>query len=205
MRFSSSLSSFATGLLLVGVAPSYAGAQLAPAPITSTKPIAKGIRLLQTVLPEGAVGGPLMITVVEVDPKASKDVRVGAALGGDIVWGTDPTLGRENVSALTARTGAVAGINASFFPFAGNPLGFHVQQGELVIEPAGNDTVFYITKDGAPHFRRPRLSRHGLPWDRHLRHRRPEPRPCRRDRREKRDRAVHSDLLQCHAAVERPL
>lgn len=152
MRFPSPLSSFAASLLIVGVVPSCAGAQPAPAPITSVKPIAKGVRLLQTVLPEGAVGGPLMITVVEVNPKAAKGVRVGAALGGDIVWGTDPTLGRENVSALTARTGAVAGINASFFPFAGNPLGFHVQHGEMVIEPAGDNAVFYITKDGAPHF-----------------------------------------------------
>ncbi|MES2464946.1 MAG: phosphodiester glycosidase family protein [Armatimonadota bacterium] len=152
MRFPSLLSPLAASLFLIGAVPFSASAQPAPTPANSVKPLAKGVRLLQTVIPEGAVGGPLMITTVEVNPKAAKGVRVGAALGGDIVWGTDPTLGRENVSALTARTGAVAGINASFFPFAGNPLGFHVQQGEMVIEPAGDNAVFYIEKNGTPRF-----------------------------------------------------
>ena len=152
MRFFLPLSSFTASFVIISALPGAASAQSVPAPIISEKPIAKGVRLLQTVLPEGTPGGPLMITVVEVNPKAEKGIHVDAALGGDIVWGTDPSLGRENVSALTARTGAVAGINASFFPFAGNPLGFHVQKGEMVIEPAGDRTVFYITKDGVPHF-----------------------------------------------------
>ena len=152
MRFSLPLSSFTASFVIISALPVAASAQAVPSPIVSEKPIAKGVRLLQTVLPEGTPGGPLIITVVEVDPKAGKGIHVDAALGGDIVWGTDPSLGRENVSALTARTGAVAGINASFFPFAGNPLGFHVHKGEMVIEPAQERTVFYITKNGAPHF-----------------------------------------------------
>ncbi|MBC8103066.1 MAG: phosphodiester glycosidase family protein [Cytophagales bacterium] len=122
------------------------------APVYSAKPIAKGVRLLQMVLPQGAVGGPLIITTIEVDPRAAKGVRVEAALGGDLVWGTDPTLGRENVSALTFRTGAVAAINASFFPFAGNPIGLHVQHGELVTEPASGRALFAVMKSGSTRF-----------------------------------------------------
>lgn len=127
----------------------------APAPPqkrqTFTRQVARGVELVQEIVPASEPGGPLVVTVLRVNPKA-KGVRVEAALGQDRIWGTDPAQGREIVSKLAARRGAVAGINAGFFPFAGNPIGLHVENGDLVTEPAANRTVFAMTKDGAPRF-----------------------------------------------------
>jgi uncharacterized protein YigE (DUF2233 family) len=107
--------------------------------------------LIQEIAPDGAADGPLVVNVLRIDPKA-KGVRVAAALGQDRVWGSDPTFGRENVSTLAARRKAVAGVNAGFFPFAGNPIGLHIEDGSMVTEPAARRTVFYITKKGEPRF-----------------------------------------------------
>lgn len=132
-----------------GAGPAFVGAQQTPAPATTivTRQIARGVQFAQYITPAHAPGGPLIVSVLRVNLK-EKDVRVEAALGGDQVWGNDPTLGREVVSTLAARRGAVAGVNAGFFPFAGNPLGLHVENGEIVTEPNGR-AVFGLTKGGA--------------------------------------------------------
>jgi len=109
------------------------------------------VELIQEITPDRAEGGPLVVNVLRVDPKA-KGVRLQAALGQDRVWGSDATFGREAVSTLAARRKAIAGVNAGFFPFAGNPIGLHVEDGVMVTEPANRRTVFLITKKGEPMF-----------------------------------------------------
>ena len=123
--------------------------QSAPAPTVC--PVASGVELLQEVIPDSADGGPLIITIVRADPRV-RGVRVESALGQDKVWGTDPTFGREIVSTLATRHGAVAGVNAGFFPFKGNPLGLHIQGGEIVTEPLRSRTSFYVDRDGKTGF-----------------------------------------------------
>lgn len=122
----------------------------APAGRRVVRQVANGVELVQEIVPASSVGGPLIINVVRVDPKAS-GVRVEAALGQDRVWGSDPTLGREIVSALAARHRAVVGINAGFFPFMGNPLGLHIQGGDLVTEP-NNRAALALLPDGKAAF-----------------------------------------------------
>ncbi|WP_309714574.1 phosphodiester glycosidase family protein [Armatimonas sp.] len=113
----------------------------------TVRQLAPGVELVQEVTPEGDKDGPLVVTTVRIDPKV-KGVRVEAALGGDTVWANDATLGREIPSKTVARRKAVAGINASFFPFAGNPIGLHIENGELVTEPGLPRTAFVLLDDG---------------------------------------------------------
>jgi hypothetical protein len=126
-------------------------AAVAAKPRRITRQVARGVELIQEIIPAGHPDGPLVVTVVQIDPKV-KGVRLEAALGQDRVWGTDPTQGREVVSAITARHKAVVGINAGFFPFAGPPIGLHVQNGEMVTEPASRRTCFLLMKDGRARF-----------------------------------------------------
>ena len=115
------------------------------------RPVAKGVSLTQEVIPDGTHRmAPTSSPSLRIDPKVA-GVHFEAALGGDKVWGTDPTLGREIVSTLAARHNAVAGVNAGFFPFMGNPLGLHIQNGEVVTEPIKNRTTFFVDKNGVPH------------------------------------------------------
>ena len=137
---------FAAVLAVIAFAPT--GSAFAQSlPVRTTRTLARGITLIQEITPETSPDGPLVVNVVEVDPKA-KGVRLEAALGQDRVWGSDPTFGREIVSTLTARRGAVVGMNACFFPFMGNPIGLHMQNGEMVTEPADKRTCFLLMKNG---------------------------------------------------------
>jgi Phosphodiester glycosidase len=125
---------------------------------TLVRQVALGVELIQEVTPDGAPGGPLVVTTLRIDPSV-KGVRVEAALGGGKVWDNDATLGREIPSKTVAQRKAVAGINASFFPFAGNPIGLHVENGEVVTEPALPRTAFVLMDDGTVQF--PRFSYEG--------------------------------------------
>ncbi|MCH8979660.1 MAG: phosphodiester glycosidase family protein [Armatimonadetes bacterium] len=51
--------------------------------------------------------------------------------------------GRETVSAMAARVGALVAMNADFFPLSGDPLGAMVVAGELVSAPVEGRSVFY--------------------------------------------------------------
>lgn len=116
-----------------------------------TRDIAEGVVVVQETWPDGDPAGPLVVTTTIVDP-ARKGVRVEAALGQDRVWGSDATFGRESVSALALRHKATVGINAGFFPYAGNPIGLHIQDGNLVTEPSYRRTCFLLTKKGEARF-----------------------------------------------------
>ena len=77
---------------------------------------------------------PLIINVVSVD-LAAPGVRIGVGIGQDKISGTDATQGREDVSRLARRWGALAAVNADFFPYTGDPLGVGIRDGELFSEP----------------------------------------------------------------------
>jgi len=77
---------------------------------------------------------PLVINVLRIDPKAPR-LRLACTLANDGIIESDATKGRETVSAMVARKRALAGVNADYFPYTGDPLGLAVMGGELVSEP----------------------------------------------------------------------
>ncbi|MEN6521559.1 MAG: phosphodiester glycosidase family protein [Armatimonadota bacterium] len=108
------------------------------------KQLADGVVFIQDVRTDKAA--PLVINVLRIDPK-KPGVRVASALGRGTVMESGPTKGREVPSAMVARSGALAGVNADFFPFTGDPLGLQIQGGELVSEPMDR-AAFGITAEG---------------------------------------------------------
>ncbi|MDH7600947.1 MAG: phosphodiester glycosidase family protein [Armatimonadota bacterium] len=136
-------------LLLLGLLCASAHAQ----PIV--KNIAPGITLIQEV--QTNPGCPLVINCVSIDLSDPR-VQIKAALGKGAVLANDPTKGRETISSLTARTGALVGVNADFFPFTGDPLGICIIDGELISEPAGNRAAVAITNDRAVFFDTPKMN-----------------------------------------------
>ena len=97
---------------------------------TTVKRLAPGITLTQEIDQKT----PLVISVVSVD-LTEPAVRLGVGIGQDKISGTDATHGREDVSRLARRHGALAAINADFFPYTGDPLGIGIRDGELFSEP----------------------------------------------------------------------
>src|SRR5947208_2170330 len=77
--------------------------------------------------------GPLLINVLRIDPK-THGIRIQAQLARDVVLTDESAQGREAVGALAARHGALAAVNADFFPFTGDPLNIAIRDGELVSE-----------------------------------------------------------------------
>lgn len=66
---------------------------------------------------------------------ASTSVKALPELANGTVFTDDASKGRETVSEMVTRTGAIAGINGDFFPFTGDPLGLMVREGQLLSEP----------------------------------------------------------------------
>ena len=116
---------------------------------TTLKQLAPGVTLTQEIDQKT----PLIINVVTVDLTAP-GVRVGVGIGQDQVSGVDATHGREDVSRIARRWGAVAAINADYFPYTGDPLGVGIRNGELFSEPflgirsGGPRATFGIAPDG---------------------------------------------------------
>lgn len=77
---------------------------------------------------------PRVINALHFDMH-SKEVKAAPELGQLKVYNDDKTKGRATVSQLVKRTGALAGVNASYFPYTGRPVGLMVRQGELVSTP----------------------------------------------------------------------
>ncbi|HEY3265432.1 MAG TPA: phosphodiester glycosidase family protein [Armatimonadota bacterium] len=110
-----------------------------------TTVIRPGVTLVQTIIGADEPGGPEMIHCLLVNPR-QRGVRLEAGLGGDTV--EEAGGGMEAVTKLVARTGALAGVNADFFPFTGDPLGLEIHQGVIVSEPAGGPAALGILKGG---------------------------------------------------------
>ncbi|MHB1190463.1 MAG: phosphodiester glycosidase family protein [Armatimonadota bacterium] len=112
---------------------------------TWTRELAAGVTLTQTVKrPDGSSAPTYVANVLTLAP----GVKVEAALACGRVYGDDKSKGRESVSAIARRTGAVAAVNAGYFWQSGDPLGLHVSGGELISEPWPGRAAFGIARDG---------------------------------------------------------
>jgi hypothetical protein len=140
-------------LYLLALALLWSSAHAAPV----TRELAPGVWLTQEVITEPA---PLIVNAVMVDV-ADPSVSVKAAIGQDTVYTDDSLKGREKISTLAARKGALVGINSDFFPFGevptGDPLNVCVIDGELISEPAGNRAVMGVLSNRTVFFDTPRL------------------------------------------------
>lgn len=65
----------------------------------------------------------------------SDAVHAVPELGQGKVYNDDKTKGRATVSAMVKNFNAIAGINASYFPYTGRPVGLMVRNGELISSP----------------------------------------------------------------------
>jgi exopolysaccharide biosynthesis protein len=68
----------------------------------------------------------------------STETRAEPVLAGDKVFGIDASGGRDTVSSMVAQNKAIAGINADFFPWSGDPVGLMIRNGELLSRPYPN-------------------------------------------------------------------
>ena len=113
-----------------------------------TKQLVPGVSLLQDINTDK--GAEQIVNCVYVDLNAP-GVSAKAAIGKDYVYGSDPLQGRESISKMTERRGALIGINADFFPFTGDPLGACVIDSELVSEPS-NRVALCVMDDSTAKF-----------------------------------------------------
>jgi hypothetical protein len=112
---------------------------------TITRQVAPGIAYTQEITTGDA---PLIVNVLSVDLKTpGVRVRCGQAL--DSITEKGATKGREGIPPLARRNGAVAAINADFFPFTGDPLGVAIRDGELLSEPMHHRACIGIGPNGA--------------------------------------------------------
>jgi len=82
--------------------------------------------------------GPVRINVLEVDP-----ARVHGVLSNNRV------AGRERVSRMSRRVGAVAGVNGSYFRPSGDPVGVMAIDGTLLSEPLEGRSALVVGASGA--------------------------------------------------------
>lgn len=115
-----------------------------------TRQLAQGVTLVQIVRdcgPRDTGCLPQFINAVVMDPKAP-GVQARTVLANDIVWGDDPTKGRETVWSMARRTGAIAAVNGDFHNWCGRPDNLFLLNGELVTDPWSRRAVFAIRNDG---------------------------------------------------------
>ena len=120
-----------------------------------TKQLAPGVVLTQEI--DTNPQSPLIVNCVSLD-LTDPQVDIKAAIGKDVVYVDDAAKGRETISSLTSRRGALVGVNADFFPFTGDPLGVCIIDGEIVSEPPGNRAAVAITSDRAAFLDTPSLN-----------------------------------------------
>ncbi|MGQ9697520.1 MAG: phosphodiester glycosidase family protein [Armatimonadota bacterium] len=108
-----------------------------------TKPLAPGVVLKQTI--QRQIPNPLIINVLEVDPY-TPGLRIECAVARP--RNGQPLARREAVSSIASRTGALAGVNASFFTSAGDTIGLAVSNRELLSGPYRNRVCVGWTRDG---------------------------------------------------------
>lgn len=76
-------------------------------------------------------------------------IRMRTEVAGGRVFSPLPDKGREPITTMMARKGALAGLNADFFPWAGDPLGAMVSEGQIVSAPDPRRAVFGWGPGGA--------------------------------------------------------
>ncbi|MBC5811711.1 MAG: hypothetical protein GIW95_12780, partial [Candidatus Eremiobacteraeota bacterium] len=130
-------------------------ATLAPPPPFPT--VAASALRTESVVPGNAVSdatywmktadGPLIVHVVAVDARAP-NIRLGAVLAADRMISKG-----ETVSAMAARTGAIAGVNADYYDIGqtNQPLNILVRDGLLQRTPSLRAALF-VMRDGSVRF-----------------------------------------------------
>ncbi len=68
----------------------------------------------------------------------STETRAVPELAGETVFGIEANGGRATVSAMVSQHRAIAGINADFFPWSGDPIGLMIRNSELLSRPYPN-------------------------------------------------------------------
>ncbi len=101
------------------------------------KPIVPGV----TYRMEVDLSVPRIVHAVRYSMGAS-GVAMKSELGGGTIIEENASKGRETVSEMAARTGAIVAVNGDFFPFTGDPLGFMVRDGQLLSSPGKGRSVF---------------------------------------------------------------
>ena len=94
--------------------------------------------------------GPVRVNVLAVDP-----ARVRGVLSNDKI------AGRERVSAMGRRVGAVAGVNGTFFRPSGDPVGVLAVDGELLSESVDGRSALVLpaaTAEGSAAAARPLIA-----------------------------------------------
>lgn len=116
-------------------------------PVESGGKVAPGVNLKQAV---GMAGfGPLAYTVLDVDLN-DKRLAVTAVIGEDRIGG------RENLTSMVKRTGAIAGINGGYFVMEnGKPIDLLVIDGKVLALPERFRGFFGIRRNGKPVFMQP--------------------------------------------------
>ncbi|MCS6777867.1 MAG: phosphodiester glycosidase family protein [Chloroherpetonaceae bacterium] len=112
--------------------------------IVTSRPVAQGVELTQEIITGDT---PLMVHILRVRLNVP-GVRVRTGQAFDSISLQGPGQGREGVHTLARRHGAVAAINADFFPFTGDPLGLAIRDGELLSEPTPHRVCFGLTSSG---------------------------------------------------------
>jgi hypothetical protein len=121
----------------------------------SSRQIAPGVTFTQDICVDAQ--SALITNVITVDPSAP-GVALKAAVGQDVVMTDDWRKGREAISLLTARKGALVGVNADFFPFTGDPLGVCIVDSQLISEPARGRVAMAVLRNKAVFFDNPRFN-----------------------------------------------
>ncbi|MBO7394300.1 MAG: phosphodiester glycosidase family protein [Abditibacteriota bacterium] len=103
------------------------------------KDVAEGVTLYQEFV-EGH-----LITAAIVDLNVP-GVSIRSELAGGTVGGGDKN-GRETITGMVKRTGAVVGLNGDYFPWTGDPCGFMLRDGELISEPVADLSACGFTAD----------------------------------------------------------
>lgn len=81
------------------------------------------------------LGLPRVIHAYRYVPGSGKVYSRPELAGSQVFVPDDATKGREVLTRTIETNGALAGVNADFFPWSGDPIGFMVRQGELVSLP----------------------------------------------------------------------
>ncbi|MBC8066504.1 MAG: phosphodiester glycosidase family protein [Chlorobia bacterium] len=101
------------------------------------KPIAPGVIYRMEV----SLAVPRIVHAIRFSLGAP-GMSLKSELGGGTVIEENASKGRETMTEMAARTGALVAINGDFFPFTGDPLGTMVRDGQLLSSPGLGRSVF---------------------------------------------------------------
>lgn len=128
------IAAFASAIAVAGVPAVLA--QTHPTTMVWEKLVTPGLTYRQEV----DLSLPRVIHALRYSPD-SPAVSSRPELAGGVVW-SEGDNGRTTLTRMVSTRGAVAGVNADFFPWTGDPLGAMVRYGELMSAPYPNRSVF---------------------------------------------------------------